>query len=98
MDSRLSFPRRAIYIVSRLSTNRTTRPRSTTSANIPSTLKGSDLKTSAKMRFQDIFPLLKEELAQIVRGSKIPADTTDLVCEGERACYCLVEVGGNSDD
>jgi len=47
-------------------------------ANTPSTVKGSDLKTSAKKRrFQDVFPLLKEELVQLFKDYKMPTDATE---------------------
>lgn len=47
-------------------------------AKTPSTINGSDLKTTAKKRrFQDVFPLLKEELVQIFKESKMPPDATE---------------------
>jgi farnesyl diphosphate synthase len=46
-------------------------------ANIPS-VKATDLKTTAKKRrFQDVFPLLKEELVQTFKESKMPKDATE---------------------
>jgi hypothetical protein len=46
-------------------------------SNTPS-VKGKDLKASArKGRFQDVFPLLKEELVQSFKESKMPVEATE---------------------